>query len=759
MCTTGSLNCDLLPDVMVATQPLQTIGTYGVMEYAYNDLSSKKSQLRVSVSTPNIGRGPLEVRATNTYVCGTDTIIGTAPTVCVNTGLPPKQLLVQRVYRKEQDKMVYYERKAGSMTYHPTHGHMHVDDWGIYTLRKSTSNPDPLTWPIITQGTKLAFCLMDYGYCSTYNQHCKDTNGTILTNLNTVNYGLGGGAYSCSNVLQGISVGYLDIYYQYLDGMQMMLDSNICNGDYWLVVQIDPNNNFIESNENNNVVAVPFTLTKQRTRPDVQIVSGKTTICKGESVSFGANGASNYTWKASNGNSTTMASALLVSPQVTTTYTVIGTNIGEGCSDTNYVTINVNNNPTVSIPGNSTICPGQSSNLTVSGAACYMWNPNINNNDSLATLVTATPSSTTTYNVTGINANGCSSTSSFTVNVSKPTLSSNVSNVTICQTTSQAFVVTGASTYTWVPTTGLSSSTASNVTCTPPYSTTYTVTGTDAFGCTGTTSISVQILPNPYVSITPLATSYLNTVTSVALQGYPANGIFSGPGVSGSIFNPYNLIPGSYVVKYEFTDNNGCKGQALATTSVAYSCSKPTGIVANNITANSAKLNWGVASSGPQFKIKYKKNSSTIWNTITINGNPHVVSTVLTGLDPSTVYNYNIKPNCGSSTNQSITYNFTTLANKPLSKLFWNDIVSSSLINIYPNPNSGRFTMQFESDIVQEGRVQIIDVSGRIVYTSNIDIIEGMNEMKIDVTNVAAGVYAAQLIIARETITTKMIIE
>ncbi|HRC33518.1 MAG TPA: T9SS type A sorting domain-containing protein, partial [Bacteroidia bacterium] len=139
--------------------------------------------------------------------------------------------------------------------------------------------------------------------------------------------------------------------------------------------------------------------------------------------------------------------------------------------------------------------------------------------------------------------------------------------------------------------------------------------------------------------------------------------------------------------------------------------------------------------------------------------NPHVVSTLLTGLDPNTVYNYNIKPNCGSSTNQSITYNFTTLANKPLSKLFWDDIVSSSLINIYPNPNSGRFTMQFESDIVQEGRVQIIDVSGRIVYTSNIDIIEGMNEMKIDVTNVTAGVYAAQLIIAGETITTKMIIE
>ena len=105
-------------------------------------------------------------------------------------GSAPKQLIKQRVYHKTDSVMTYYDRDAGTMTYHPTHGHMHVDNWGIFTLRTATTDPNPLNWPIVGNGAKLAFCLMDYGTCSTYNGHCVDSTGATLTNTNFPNFGL-----------------------------------------------------------------------------------------------------------------------------------------------------------------------------------------------------------------------------------------------------------------------------------------------------------------------------------------------------------------------------------------------------------------------------------------------------------------------------------------------------------------------------------------------------------------------------------------
>src|SRR5690606_9041815 len=122
--------------------------------------------------------------------------------------------------------------------------------------------------PIIGDGAKLGFCLMDYGTCSYYNNHCKDTNmyysqGNTLINTDFPNYGLGGGSYNCSVVEQGISSGYTDIYSENLDGMWINIPPGTCNGNYWIVAEVDPKDNFIESREDNNWTAIPITLTLQ----------------------------------------------------------------------------------------------------------------------------------------------------------------------------------------------------------------------------------------------------------------------------------------------------------------------------------------------------------------------------------------------------------------------------------------------------------------------------------------------------------------
>ncbi|MDQ3051717.1 MAG: proprotein convertase P-domain-containing protein [Bacteroidota bacterium] len=360
--TPGATNCNLLPDIIVARPPLLVSGNNGIIEYSQTGNGVENGRLRVSVSSPNIGHGPLEIRTTNTYICGTDTITGTAPATCPSTGLPPRQLIKQRVYQKNGAVMNYTDRDAGSMTYHPTHGHMHVDNWGVHSLRTQTSDPNPLNWPIVGNGAKLAFCLMDYGSCSTYNGHCVDSTGATLTNSSFPNYGLGGGAYNCSPTVQGISSGFTDIYYQYLDGMYITIPPGTCNGQYFLVVQLDPNNYFLEEDETNNVLVVPYTLTKQAGTVPVITANGSTALCPGSSVTLTSSPAPSYLW--SNG-----ATTQSITVNAAGTYTVT-TDIGSACPASSApISITVQTMPVTVTPVTNSLCSGQSTILNSSVTA------------------------------------------------------------------------------------------------------------------------------------------------------------------------------------------------------------------------------------------------------------------------------------------------------------------------------------------------------------------------------------------------------
>lgn len=365
VCKDGTTNCQLLPDIIVARPPLLVNGSSGYIEYPQtcpSGCSGNDGRLRLSVSTPNIGFGPLEVRATSTAICGTDTFYNVSSSFTCPNGAYLRTVVNQRVYQKNGNAMTFIDRPAGSMTYHPTHAHMHVDDWGIYTLRTATADPNPLNWPVVGTGSKLAFCLMDYGSCSTYNGHCVDSANNVLTNGNFPNYGLGGGNYGCSPSIQGISSGYTDIYYQSLDGMWINLPPGLCNGQYWIVVQLDPYNYFLESNENNNVLAVPVTLTQQGGTNPVITASGATTFCQGGSVSLTASSATNYLW--SNGATT---QSITVSQSGSYSVTV---NTGSSCVSTSAPTVvTVSQIPVTATATPDAVCPGDAVQLSATASS------------------------------------------------------------------------------------------------------------------------------------------------------------------------------------------------------------------------------------------------------------------------------------------------------------------------------------------------------------------------------------------------------
>jgi len=271
--TTGQTTCNLLPDLTISWVGLQNYAS-GPSEYPQSG-SSNAGRLRVSGSTPNIGYGPLEVRTADQsglrrFVCGTDTfsVSGQTNFNCPN-GENPKQIIFQQVYRKQGNQMLRNEQMAGSMTYHAAHSHYHVNDWTTMNLCMEDPNePDPRKWPVVATGAKIGFCLMDYGACSSYPGHCRSSqeyNGGVAMNSASdyPNYGLHG-SYGCGSNVQGISVGRTDIYSKSLDMMWINMMNGLCNGNYWIVAEVDPTNVFQEENDDNNWTAIPFSLTQQR---------------------------------------------------------------------------------------------------------------------------------------------------------------------------------------------------------------------------------------------------------------------------------------------------------------------------------------------------------------------------------------------------------------------------------------------------------------------------------------------------------------
>lgn len=401
----GDTDCDLLPDITISWYALENYLS-GPSEYSQTGNGVDNGRLKVTGSTPNIGHGPLTVRGQNnagqrTFLCGTDTFqYPAAGTFVCPNGYPlPMQLTTQRIYHKNGNSMTYTDHYTGPMTYHPSHNHIHFDDWGVFTLRiEDPAEPDPRNWSIVGSGHKLGFCLMDYYQCSSSsaNHHCKDTNtvyndGTTMYNGDFPNWQLGGGNYGCSVVEQGISSGYTDVYSEQLDGMWINIPPGTCNGQYWIVYEVDPHDVIIEEDETNNYTAIPYTLTLQTPagNPVTKIYpQGSPNVCTGDSVKLTATAGTAYLW-----NTGETTQSIWADPG---TYTVTVTNY---CGTATSVPFTVTGSVTPAAPActSDTVCSGTSGTLTATGSNVY-W---LDSSGAIAgtgnTFNTPLLTSTTTY--------------------------------------------------------------------------------------------------------------------------------------------------------------------------------------------------------------------------------------------------------------------------------------------------------------------------------------------------------------------------
>ena len=202
----------------------------------------------------------------------------------------------------------------------------------------------------------------------TYPSVCQDVTNVVLSGTPA------GGAFSGTGVIGNnfnTSSGTQQVTYSYTDG-------NNCTASDATIITVNP---------------LP-----------VVNAGSDLSICQGGSTVISASGTGSVSWSPSTGLSETNILNPTASPAITTTYTLT---IDDGqCSNSDQMIVFVSSPAVLSITENQSICEGECTTISVSGATYYQWTPSsefINPNlpeQSVCPLVT------TSYYVTGYVAGG-----------------------------------------------------------------------------------------------------------------------------------------------------------------------------------------------------------------------------------------------------------------------------------------------------------------------------------------------------------------
>jgi hypothetical protein len=364
--------------------------------------------------------------------------------------------------------------------------------------------------------------------------------------------------------------------------------SNITNGVKVFSVTVSSPNGGIDNNATNNGNMQNFSITGSFT-----LSATSATICAGNSTTLTASGATSYTW---NPGAITGTQAVY-SPTATTIYTLSGKT--GTCTNTHTTNITVGGALSVSItPATSTICSGNSTTLTASGATTYTWNTGSN-----ATSIVVTPTTATAiYTVSGTSGS-CSGSKTTTITVTTtPTVS--VNTATICNSGSAILTASGASTYSW--STG---ATTTSISVSPTVGITYNVTGFNG-SCSAGKTTTVYVLPNPTV------TASNATICSGNSTILTAGGATTYSWNTGATTNTISVSPTSLTVYTVNGTSLGCTGTKTVQVSV-------------NTTPTVSVSNYTICSGG-SITIPASGATTYSWNTGSTSSSITVSPTVLT---------------------------------------------------------------------------------------------------------------------------------
>ncbi len=424
-------------------------------------------------------------------------------------------------------------------------------------------------------------------------------------------------------------------------------------------------------------------------------VSGNSAICSGSSTSLTASGASSYVW--SSGPSTPSIS---VSPSVTTTYTVTGTN-ALSCTNTAVQVVSVTPLPTIIISGTNSICAGSSTTLTAGGATSYSWS----NGPATATNAVS-PVATTSYTVMGT-TNGCTGMAMQTVSVNAIPTVSIAGTAAICAGSSTTLTASGATSYSW----SNGPATAANA-VSPAATTSYTVMGTSN-GCTGMAMQTVSVNAAPSLSIAGTAAICAGSSTTLTASGATSYSWSNGPATAANAVSPAATT--SYTV---MGTANGCTGMAMQTVSVNALPSVSLTASSTTVCINTSTITLAGTPAGGTY------------TGTNVAGNVFTPGAIAGTFNPTYAFTNTVTGCSNTATASIIVSGCVGLAA---------NAVNATEFTAYPNPTNGVFTLTFANGL--EKTVTVTDVTGKVVFTT----VSKQTQLEINLNELTNGIYTVKV--------------
>ena len=227
------------------------------------------------------------------------------------------------------------------------------------------------------------------------------------------------------------------------------------------------------------------------------IISGQTSLCRGQSTTLTASGANRYNWS-------TGATSPTITVNESGTYTCTFTNV-YNCSAARGVTVTVYDNPVIT--GETEFCAGGSTTLTAIGdGISYTWSTG----ETTPSITVTTPG---TYSVTATFAGGCNCSSSSVTVVEHELPEVSISGTPIiCSGIGAPLNVSAGSSYLW-------STGETTQSITADHTGLFSVSVTDANGCTNDASVEVTELVGITISGNTEICQGETTSLSVEMEG------------------------------------------------------------------------------------------------------------------------------------------------------------------------------------------------------------------------------------------------
>jgi membrane-associated protease RseP (regulator of RpoE activity) len=80
-------------------------------------------------------------------------------------------------------------------------------------------------------------------------------------------------------------------------------------------------------------------------------------------------------------------------------------------------------------------------------------------------------------------------------------------------------------------------------------------------------------------------------------------------------------------------------------------------------------------------------------------------------------------------------------------------------MNIYPNPNDGKFVLKFNASSPKSTTIRILNLAGQSIYEQNLADFEGSYQQEIDITKHTQGLYLLQIVQGNEIMVRKIVVQ